>query len=151
MQAMYGHAHAEPRGHQVTADLLRRAAARAQELADGATDGGFGWRLTDLPGANEVWADRDAAGHDAFMVASTATRLNPNPGVTGHAAAALIAACDPPFLRAVGEWLDTAGADLWAHGPLCDCGSGCHECDDSLWQPHVRRALAVARALLGES
>jgi hypothetical protein len=51
----------------------------------------------------------------------------------------------------VADWLDTAGADLWAHGPLCECGSGCYDCDNDLWQPHVRRALAVARAYLGES
>lgn len=50
--------------------------------------------------------------------------------------------------EAVADWLDTAGADLWAHGPLCECGSGCLDCDDDVWQPHVRRALAVARAYL---
>lgn len=45
-------------------------------------------------------------------------------------------------------WLDTAGADLWAHGPL-HCADGCMECDDDLWMPHARAALAVARAYLG--
>lgn len=55
------------------------------------------------------------------------------------------------FYLSVADWLDTAGADLWAHGPLCECFSGCHDCDDDVWQPHVRRALAVARAYLGES
>lgn len=50
---------------------------------------------------------------------------------------------------AVADWLDTAGADLWAHGPLCGCARGCHDCDDDMWQPHVRRALAVADAYLG--
>jgi hypothetical protein len=49
---------------------------------------------------------------------------------------------------AVADWLDTAGADLWAHGPL-HCAEGCMECDDDLWMPHVRRALDVARAILG--
>lgn len=48
---------------------------------------------------------------------------------------------------AMADWLDTAGADLWAHGPLC-CADGCFECDDNLWAPHVRRALAVSRAYL---
>jgi hypothetical protein len=71
--------------------------ARAKD----ATDGGHGWRLADLPGANEVWADRDAAGHDAFMVATTATRLNPNPGVRGHADAAHIAGMSPTVTLAL--------------------------------------------------
>lgn len=52
--------------------------------------------------------------------------------------------------HAVANWLDTAGADLWAYGPLC-CDDGCMECDDDLWRPHVRRAFAVARVYLGES
>lgn len=47
---------------------------------------------------------------------------------------------------AMSDWLHTAGADLWAHGPLCECGTGCDACDDNLWEPHVRAALAVARA-----
>jgi hypothetical protein len=51
--------------------------------------------------------------------------------------------------RAVAAWLDTAGADLWAHGPMCACDDGCGDCDDIAWMPHVRRALVVARAYLG--
>jgi hypothetical protein len=58
------------------------------------------------------------------------------------------AAWHPDAALAVADWLDAAGADLWAHGPLC-CADGCMECDDDLWAPHVRRALAVARAFLG--
>lgn len=50
---------------------------------------------------------------------------------------------------ALADWLDTAGSDLWAYGPLCECGSGCMSCDDSIWQPHARRALAVADLILG--
>lgn len=51
----------------------------------------------------------------------------------------------------VADWITTAGADLWAYGPLpCACSDGCYECDDLLWAPHVRRALAVARAYLNE-
>jgi len=48
--------------------------------------------------------------------------------------------------RALASWLNTAAADLWAHGPLC-CADGCDRCDDALWMPHVRRALAVARGV----
>lgn len=59
------------------------------------------------------------------------------------------ASWSPAVALAVSEWLDTAGADLWAHAPLCPCADGCLDCDDEMWQPHVRRALAVARAYLG--
>jgi hypothetical protein len=52
---------------------------------------------------------------------------------------------------AMAAWVRWAGADLWAHGPLpCDCAKGCDECDDLLWAPHVRHALAVASAYRGE-
>lgn len=61
-----------------------------------------------------------------------------------------IAGMTPSVALAVADGLDTAGADLWAHGPLC-CAEGCMECDDQLWMPHVRRALATARTYLGES
>ncbi len=56
----------------------------------------------------------------------------------------------PAVTLAVADLLDTAGADLWAHGPLC-CDDGCMDCDDDMWMPHVRRALAVARAYLGSA
>lgn len=49
--------------------------------------------------------------------------------------------------RAVADWLDAAGADLWAHGPLC-CEDGCMECDDDPRAPHLRHALRVARLYL---
>lgn len=49
--------------------------------------------------------------------------------------------------RALVVWIDIAGADLWAHGPLC-CADGCDECDAALWMPHVRAALRVARGVL---
>lgn len=56
------------------------------------------------------------------------------------------------FMLAVADWLTTAGADLWAHGlpDGCETCGGCDECDDLLHAPHVRNALAVARAYLGE-
>jgi hypothetical protein len=54
----------------------------------------------------------------------------------------------PVALRlGVANWLTTAAADLWAHGPLC-CPTGCMECADALWMPHVRDALTVADAAL---
>lgn len=57
----------------------------------------------------------------------------------------------PTFLFAVADSLITAAADIWAHGPLCECSFGCDACDDALWEPHARRALATARAYRGES
>lgn len=56
----------------------------------------------------------------------------------------------PAVGLALADWLDTAGADLWAHGPL-HCAEGCHDCDDDLWMPHARRALTLARLILGEA
>ena len=90
----------------MTADPLREAAVLMRERAEAATDGGFGWRLADLPDANEVWANRDAAGWDAFMVATTATRLNLGPGAQGFADAVHIASWHPLVALAVADWLD---------------------------------------------
>jgi hypothetical protein len=92
----------------VNTESIRRAAYVLRGRAGNATDGGHGWRVADLPGANEVWADRDAAGHDAFMVATTATRINPNPGVTGAADAIYIASMHPEVGRRLADWLDAA-------------------------------------------
>lgn len=50
--------------------------------------------------------------------------------------------------RALADWFEAAAGDLWAYGPLCGCGSGCAACDDSIWQPHVRSALALAALIL---
>ena len=75
--------------------FLEARLAEDEAVARAATDGGYGWRLTDLPGANEVWADRDASGHDAFMVATTCTTLNPNPAERGYRDAAHVARHDP--------------------------------------------------------
>lgn len=56
-----------------------------------------------------------------------------------------------PLQERVADWLDIAGADLWAHGPLCECGTGCDACDDNLWEPHARQALLIARHYLGRT
>jgi hypothetical protein len=130
----------------VSAELLRRAAAEMRQRAEAATDGGFGWRLADLPGANEVWADRDAAGHDAFMVATTATRLNPNPGIKGHADATHIASWHPTVALAVADWLEDAAENLDLQAPGGDLAKQ--------WDMRVHiagdKALAVAHAYLGD-
>lgn len=60
-----------------------------------------------------------------------------------------VASWHPVVATLIADWLKTAGADLWAHGPLC-CVDGCDECDDIAWAPHVRRALAFCRAYLGQ-
>lgn len=126
----------------MSAELLRRAAALMRERAEAATGGGFGWHVTDLAGGNEVWANRDAAGWDAFMVASTATRLNPNPGERGYADAAHIASWHPAVALAVANWLD-AVADLAPPDPH-HADEECETCEQ------VAAALEVARAYLGE-
>lgn len=98
----------------MTDDLLRRAAVRAQELA----------------GDRQRWEARGTYVMEVLsedppykIVAASAQR---------QAIAALIAACDPPFLRDVGELLAWA-ADRAEHFPPNE------------------QAVAVARALLDES
>lgn len=118
----------------MSADLLREAATLMRQRAEAATDGGFGWHIGGLAGGNEIWAHRDAAGYDSWMVATTATRLNPNPGTTGLDDATHIASWHPAVALAVADLLDTA-AD---HGEVGDYG------------PDEWDALtAVARAYLG--
>jgi hypothetical protein len=114
-----------------------------RERAEEATSAGFGWRLGELPGGNEVWAPRDAANYDAFMVATTATRLNPNPGVAGHADALWIASMGPDFGRLVADWLDAAATWREANPDDVDDDPNLDEVDDP--------ALAVARAYLAEA
>lgn len=46
---------------------------------------------------------------------------------------------------AMADWIDLAGSDEWAFGPL-HCADGCDVCDDDLWAHHVRAAHAVAAA-----
>lgn len=50
----------------------------------------------------------------------------------------------PLVALAVADWLHQAAMDVWAHGPMCECGTGCDACDDNLWEPHARAALALA-------
>lgn len=58
-----------------------------------------------------------------------------------------IATMHPGVGLALADWLDTVGADEWAHGPSCLIP--CDECDDDPYAPHARRALAVADLILG--
>jgi hypothetical protein len=127
----------------MSAETLRKAASMMRLRANAATNPGHGWRLGDLAGANEVWANRDAAGWDAFMVATTATRLNPNPGVTGHADAAHIASWHPGMALAIADWLGSAAEWREANPEDVEDEPDLSEVDDP--------ALVVARAYLGES
>lgn len=128
----------------MSAEILREAAALMRGRAEGATSGPWEFRprrgfqtMSDNPATIGFV---DTAGYFVMLREGTwATESDMGYLASWHPAVAL----------AVADWLDTAGADLWAHGPLCECGSGCLDCDDDLWQPHVRRALAVARAYLG--
>ena len=56
---------------------------------------------------------------------------------------------DVDVALAVADWLDLSASDVWAWGPMCECGTGCDACDDSEWETHARHALAVADAILG--
>ena len=97
----------------MSSDELRQAAATLRERAEAATHPGYGWRLGDTAGANEVWAPRDPADHDAFMIATTATRLNPAPGVRGYADADYIAMMHPGVGLALADWLDVEAGYQW--------------------------------------
>ena len=55
----------------------------------------------------------------------------------------------PDAVTALADWLDTAGADEWAHGPHCQIE--CDDCDDDPRAPHVRRALHIARLINGST
>lgn len=142
----------------MSAELLREAAALMRTRAGVATDGGHGWRVADHAGANEVWADRDTAGWDAFMVATTATRLNPNPGVKGHDDAAHIASWHPAVALAVADWLDGVAE---RHAPTDNalnvgqpCCQTCNldlEDDERGHCEDFAQALAAAAAYLGRS
>ena len=117
----------------MTADLLRRAAARAHELADGATPGP--WRATsayDVGDLDQIASPADPGEHGGDVVY---VQTYEGGGIQRSSDAALIAACDPPFLRAVGEWLRLIAADIETGFTFDD---------------HLAAALAVARALLGE-
>ena len=59
-----------------------------------------------------------------------------------------IATWHPLAALAVADMLRQAAMDVWAHGPLCECGTGCDACDDNLWEPHARAALALADVVL---
>jgi hypothetical protein len=126
----------------MSAAELRKAAETLRELAGAATSGEW----CALPGASNVWHFPETGDGRPVVVA-------PGNGSQGHHVrqedAAYIAIVHPGVGLALADWLDTAGADLWAHGPLCECGSGCNDCDDSLWEPHVRRALTLARLING--
>lgn len=117
----------------MSAELLREAAALMRSRAVAANACGM---VSDCTDPAHAWYPLDEL-RSRF---SDARR--------GSAAAEHIASWHPAVALAVADWLDTAGADLFAHGPLC-CDDGCMECDDVLWMPHVRRAIAVARAYLG--
>jgi hypothetical protein len=120
----------------MSAEMLREAAEVLRARASKATPG---------PWRSEHHGVKSADG-EICRVSSTLGKYEPE-AMNRH----YIAAMNPDVGRALADWLDTAGADLWAHGPLCACGSGCHDCDDDAWQPHARRALDVARLILGDA
>lgn len=125
----------------MSAATLRRAAALMRERARAATDGGHGWRSTGDERLCEVWAPRDAANYDAFMVATTLTRLNPNPSASAQADAEHIASWSPGVALFVAEWLDQAADWRDEHPGEVDDDPDLAETKDP--------ALVFARAYLG--
>ena len=123
--------------------LLRDASRRIKELSAAATPGpwfveevgDFGDKSASLPiGRWRGLTDNVGFGEDF--------------GTAEH-----VATWDPDVALIVAGWIDKAGADLWAHGPLpCGmCDDGCEDCDDILWAPHVRQALKLAAKILGQT
>jgi hypothetical protein len=143
----------------MSAELLRRAAEVLRERAASATPGPWRWEQyrEDLPylvgrGGDPATYAYDTevieANHSGECGCRSACYLGLE---VAHADRDYIATMHPGVGLALADWLDTAGADIWAHGPLCECGTGCDACDDNLWEPHARAALVVARLILGES
>lgn len=130
-------------------DTLRRAAKALREHAEAAEKTTPGrWTVEQDDDAWELYAGRGE--YHGFKLAKCMKRHQrymeywPPEAHSAH-----IALMDPTVGLALADWLDTAGADWWAHGgPHCD--GGCMECDDDLVGPHLRRAMAVARAILRE-
>lgn len=127
----------------MTAAYLRETARLIRRRAQAATPGP--WRVS----SDEATRPQVLAGNDRRVAARvgvpTETARQWNPADAPH-----VAAWHPGVALAVADHLDAAGADLFAYGPL-HCADGCHECDDDIWAPHVRRALAVARAWRGDA
>ena len=127
----------------MSAEVLRRAAALMRERAEAARAGLWLVHPSELVAdASLVVADWEHAPRRVAICSGSLAEGN-------QANAEHIASWHPGMALMVADWLDTAGADLWAHGPL-HCADGCAECDDELWAPHVRRALIVARTYLKE-
>lgn len=77
----------------MSADRVEGIRARADAATPGA------WRLSE-PNPGEVWSDHDPAGWDAFLICSTATRLNPAPDAQSLSDAEFVAhsRADVPWL-----------------------------------------------------
>jgi len=130
----------------MSAETLREAAALMRERAEVATEFGHGWRIGEHEslGLCEVWADHGAGGWNASMVATTLTRLNPDPRLEAHADAEHIASWHPVVALAVADWLEKTAAEH-------ESDSGNPRVDDFFaafdTAPDIA-ALAVARAYL---
>src|SRR5690606_35131009 len=126
-------------GQAVSADRRREAAKVLLERAEAATQG--------------PWEATDSFGHDAgraYVVPcdpEIPTYVSAGGSPDEDRDAEYIATMHPGVGLALADWLDTVGADEWAHGP--SCLTPCDECDDDPYAPHARRALAIADLILG--
>lgn len=116
------------------AEELRAAADRLEALAKDATPG--------------PWRSAEQTHGEWFGIQSEHFALGT---AFEQADATHIAAMHPGVGLALSAWLRQAAIDEWAHGRPDCCEDGCDECDDDLLAPHLRRALAVARAINGSA
>ena len=72
----------------------------------------------------EIWADRDAAGWDAFFIATLRTDLNPDPGIRAAHDASFIAHAPADIARLVNALRDAhakiARVETLTEGPFSD-------------------------------
>lgn len=128
----------------VGADVLSEAAWLIRERAKKASVWEGYWEV-DPKHPARVIEDKNGNGWDDAIIAKCVDYGNHENGVDQ---AQHIAGWQPGPAALIADWLDQAARDMWAHGfPDC-CTDGCDECDDYLLGPHLRYALAFAKAYL---
>lgn len=129
----------------MSADLLRKAAAKLRDAAEHATDGP--WYVVGPP-----WNDQTpyvVAGHpdpDVGIFLADPEHPTMSRRGTEGADAAWIALASPALAEPLAGWLEEEALQ-WDLPPCDDPTGVCNRCE---WRPAVNDALAVARAILGE-
>lgn len=132
-----------------TVDELRKASEKLRALANAASPAP--WRHTD----SEVVDDVFGAGlvvvgpeRDPIALVCDSWYEDEDGEPTPWHDATYITTMHPGVGLALADWLDTAGADEWAHGPTC--AEPCGDCDDDLAAPHIRAAIQIAGLINGD-